>query len=145
MAHMKSVNKNFNYLDDLRLLDGKHGKNTFFNSKLILSRNKKNNHPLLRKKTQKKHHIPTVKTYILPPPHPFSASFFGHLLVGFGVQAHTRGVIQGLFQPADIKSSRAQKGEHPPGVKIENLGDFVWLALPVGNEGPSTFTLVYWG
>ena len=24
-------------------------------------------------------------------------------------------------------------------------GFFFWLALPVGNEGPSTFTLVYWG
>ena len=45
------------------------------------------------------------------------------LLVGFRVQSHTRGVVQGLFQPADIKSSRAQKGEHPPGA--EKSGTFV--------------------
>lgn len=87
----------------------------------------KNYHPYPPPKKKTSQHKPTFK----PPPLTVASpktrreltSLFSNnlwhqpLLVGFRVQSHTRGVIQGLFQPADIKSSRAQKGEHPPGAE----------------------------
>ena len=60
------------------------------------------------------------------------------VLVRFSV-----GVAFSKNRPSPLSSSTSWWRLLAPGRRHAVVKD--WLALPVGNEGPSTFTLVYWG
>ncbi len=130
---MKSVNKNFNYLDDLRLLDGKHGKNTFFNSKLILSRNKKKQSPPTPQKNTKKTPHPNRKNlHFTTPPPLFSVVFWASPRRLRGPSAYSRCHTR-AFPTSGYKIQQGSERRTPPWRENRKSGGFC-MAGPTRRE-----------